>query len=371
MKIAICLFILLLSLAVFSCGGEVVLDILPPSLHSIEITPVNPTIQNGRNYHFTAIGIYSDNSSQDITTSVTWSSSNTSVATISNVAGSNGLAAAVGSGSATIMATSGSIAGSTSVTVTPATTVIAAVDMWQTFDFPTLNTANLAANAHTTLGSWNMVNDGDASTSNSGEKTAPAVFNGVSDSAGSEGLAYENNGTEYRPGTVQYVFDTRKKSFTTGFWLYVPSGMTGNDDNEHDVLSINTFYSGTDTYLKLMNIGVSEMILKSFIYYVDIQVGYYSTGYVSLPQNAWYWIAVDYRNNDTVIFDVYDASLAFVGSVNHASDGATPDDEIIGMWIGSLIGASEAGMSGTLYWDDWVINWTNPKHPIGLVADTP
>jgi len=68
---------------------------------------------------------------------------------------------------------------------------------------------------------------------------------------------------------------------------------------------------------------------------------------------------------------VYDANLAFVGSVNHASDGATPDDEIIGIWIGSLIGASESGMSGTIYWDDWVINWTNPKHPIGLVGDTP
>jgi hypothetical protein len=302
---------------------------------------------------------------------VTWSSSDTGVAAISNVAGSNGLAKAAGIGSATITATSGSISGSTTVTVTPATTVIATVDMWQTFDFPTLNTANLAANAHTTLGSWSIVNAGDASTSNSGEKIAPAVFNGVGDTAGSAGLAYENNGTAYRPGTVQYVFDTHKKSFTTGFWLYVPSGMTGADDNEHDVLSINTFYSGTDTYLKLMNIGVSEMILKSFIYYADIQAGFYSSGHVSLQQNAWYWIAVDYRNNDTVVFDVYDASLAFVGSVDHASDGATPDDEIIGMWIGSLIGASENGMSGTMYWDDWVINWTNPKHPIGLVGDTP
>ena len=459
MKTANCLFILvimLLSLTVFSCGGEVVLNIPLPSLHSIEITPVNPTIQNGYNYHFTATGIYSDISSQDITTSVAWSSSNTSVATISNVAGSNGLAATVGSGSATITATSGSISGSTTVTVTSAilisiavtptspsittgykqqftatgtfsdnslqdmtasvawsssntsaatisnvagsnglaaavgggattitatsgsisgsttltVTAIATVDMWQTFDFPTLNTTNLAANAHTTLGSWNIDNDGDASTSTSGEKTAPAVFNGVSDSAGSEGLAYENNGTAYRHGTVQYVFDTYKTSFTTGFWLYVPSGMTGLY-GEHDVLCISTVNSGTDTYLKLGDPTGTEMRLRSFIFYTSNNTGYYSTEYVTLPQNAWYWIAVDYRNNDTVVVDVYDSSLAFVGSVNHASDGATPDDEIFGMWIGSLIGASESGMSGTIYWDDWVINWTNPKHPIGLVGDTP
>jgi hypothetical protein len=242
--------------------------------------------------------------------------------------------------------------------------------MWQTFDFPTLNTTNLAANAHTTLGSWNIDNDGDASTSTSGEKTAPAVFNGASDSAGSEGLAYENNGAAYRHGTVQYVFDTYKTSFTTGFWLYVPSGMTGLY-GEHDVLCINTVNSGTDTYLKLGDPTGTEMRLRSFIFSTSNNTGYYSTEYVTLPQNAWYWIAVDYRNNDTVVVDVYDSSLAFVGSVNHASDGATPNDEIIGMWIGSLIGASESGMSGTIYWDDWVINWTNPKHPIGLVGDTP
>jgi hypothetical protein len=318
----------------------------------------------GYNQQFIATGTFSDNSTQDITTSVTWSSSNTSVATISNTAGSNGLAAAVGSGSATITATSGSIFGSTTVIVT----AIATVDMWQTFDFPTLNTTNLAANAHTALGSWYIFNDGDASTSNSGEKTAPAVFNGVSDSAGSEGLAYANNGTAYRPGTIQYVFDTPKKSFTTGFWLYVPSGMTGVY-GEHDVLSIYTVNSGKDTYLKLGDPTGTEMQLRSFIY--DYDSNGYSTEYVALPQSAWYWIAVDYRNNDTVVVDVYDASLAFVGSVNHASDGATPDDEIVSMWIGSFIGASAAGMSGTIYWDDWVINWTDPKHPIGLSGNAP
>jgi hypothetical protein len=273
----------------------------------------------------------------------------------------------VGGGATIITATSGSITGSTTVTVV-AVTALATVDMWQTFDFPTLNTANLAANAHTTLGSWYIVNDGDASTSNSGEKTAPAVFNGVSDSTGSEGLAYANNGTDYRPGTVQYVFDTPKKSLTTGFWLYVPSGITGFW-GEHDILCINTVSSGIDTYLKLGDPTGSEMRLRLFIY--DYDSNGYSTEYVVLPQNAWYWIAVDYRNNDTVVVDVYDAGLAFVGSVNHAPDGATPNDEIVGMWIGSLIGASESGMSGTIYWDDWVINWTDPKHPIGLVGDTP
>jgi uncharacterized protein YjdB len=346
-------------------SGSTIVTVTPAVLISIAVTPASPNITTGYQQQFTATGTYSDNSSQNITTSVTWSSSNTSVATISNAAGSNGLAAAAGGGATIITATSGSISGSTTVTATATATV----DLWQTFDFPTLNATDLAAHAHTTLGSWNIDNVfGDASTSNAGENTAPAVFNGISDSGGSEGLAYANNGAEYRHGTVQYVFDTPKKSFTTGFWLYVPSGMTGFY-GEHDILCINTVYSGTDTYLKIGDPTGSEMRLRSFIFYTSNNTGIYSTAYVALPQDAWYWIAVDYRNNDRVVADVYDASLAFVGSVNHASDGATPNDEIVGMWIGSLIGASEDGMSGTLYWDDWVINWTNPKHPIGLAGD--
>ena len=56
---------------------------------------------------------------QNLTSSVTWNSSETAVATISNTAGSNGLANVNGVGTTTIRATSGSISGSTTLTVTP------------------------------------------------------------------------------------------------------------------------------------------------------------------------------------------------------------------------------------------------------------
>ena len=81
--------------------------------------PTNPSIILGTTEQFTAIGIYSDNSTKDITTSVTWSSSAESVATISNAAGSNGKATSVAAGTTTITATSGNISGSTTLTVTP------------------------------------------------------------------------------------------------------------------------------------------------------------------------------------------------------------------------------------------------------------
>jgi hypothetical protein len=82
-------------------------------LVSIAITPANPSIAVGVSQQFAAIGIYSDGTSHDIGTQVTWSSSNTSGATVN----SSGLVTIVATGSTAITAASGSISGSTTLTV--------------------------------------------------------------------------------------------------------------------------------------------------------------------------------------------------------------------------------------------------------------
>src|SRR5262249_53100437 len=69
---------------------------------------------------FTAIGTYTDSTTQTLPSQVTWASATTSVATISNAAGSQGLATGVGTGTSNISATLGSVSGSTVLTVTPA-----------------------------------------------------------------------------------------------------------------------------------------------------------------------------------------------------------------------------------------------------------
>jgi uncharacterized protein YjdB len=83
------------------------------SLVSIAITPANAALLLGALQPFTATGTYSDHSSEDITDSVTWSSSDISVASIAG----GGLATALTLGSVTISATSGSVTGSTTVNV--------------------------------------------------------------------------------------------------------------------------------------------------------------------------------------------------------------------------------------------------------------
>jgi YD repeat-containing protein len=93
------------------------------SLTSISVTPASPSVAKGATQRFTATATYSDGSSNDLTNTVTWSSSSISVALISNTAGSVGLARTPGTGTTTITATSGAISGSTTLTVTGPTPV--------------------------------------------------------------------------------------------------------------------------------------------------------------------------------------------------------------------------------------------------------
>jgi len=85
-----------------------------PTLQSIALTPVNPTIQTGAAQQFTATGTYSDGSTQTLTSQVTWSSLSNTVATIG---ASTGLALGVSTGTSTISATLSGITGSTLLTV--------------------------------------------------------------------------------------------------------------------------------------------------------------------------------------------------------------------------------------------------------------
>ncbi len=89
-----------------------------PTLQSIAVMPASPSIAKGKTQQFTATGTYSDNSTQNLTSQVTWNSSNTAIATITSA----GLATGAGLGPSNITA---SLNGVTSppdiLTVTAAT----------------------------------------------------------------------------------------------------------------------------------------------------------------------------------------------------------------------------------------------------------
>jgi uncharacterized protein YjdB len=97
-----------------SISGETILTVTPLTLSSISVTNPNQSMPAGVTQQFRATGIYSEGTISDITTQVTWSSSNPSVATVN----SSGLVTAVETGTATITATFGGISGNTVLKVT-------------------------------------------------------------------------------------------------------------------------------------------------------------------------------------------------------------------------------------------------------------
>ena len=90
----------------------------PAGLVSIALSPQNPSLTVGGTQQFVATGTFSGNTTEALA-SVAWSSSATSVATVSNDASNYGNALAVALGTATISACAGSVCGSTTLTVAP------------------------------------------------------------------------------------------------------------------------------------------------------------------------------------------------------------------------------------------------------------
>src|SRR5262249_54727418 len=106
------------SVVVNKSSSSVVDFTATPTLQSISISVAAGSIAKGSTVQFTAIGTFGDGSTQNLTNSVSWNSSNTSVATVSG----SGLASGVGGGSTTITASQGGITSNTvSLTVSAAT----------------------------------------------------------------------------------------------------------------------------------------------------------------------------------------------------------------------------------------------------------
>lgn len=87
------------------------------TLSRLDLTPASPTVAKGAQEHFTATGVFSDGSRQDLTAQAGWHSSAAAVASI----GTGGIATALGPGQTSISATADGMTAQTTLTVTAAT----------------------------------------------------------------------------------------------------------------------------------------------------------------------------------------------------------------------------------------------------------
>lgn len=105
-------------------SGATTLTVIPATLQSIAVAP-NPFATGiGIARQLTATGTYSDGTTANLTTSVTWTSSNTSMATVTG-----GMVTGVAVGSVNISAMLGAVSGTASLIVSPNNTWSAAPDM--------------------------------------------------------------------------------------------------------------------------------------------------------------------------------------------------------------------------------------------------
>lgn len=102
--------------------GATSLTVTGAVLKSIQVTPINSSIAKGTLQQLKAVGTFNDGTTQDLTTQVSWSSSNTGYAEVSDDAGTKGLALGKAEGTAVITALHSvkDIRGTTNLIITPA-----------------------------------------------------------------------------------------------------------------------------------------------------------------------------------------------------------------------------------------------------------
>jgi hypothetical protein len=103
-------------------SGGTTVGVTVANLVSIAVTPTNFSLTSGQTQQYTATGTLSGGGTQDITTSVSWSTDDTTTATVSNASGSQGLLTAqtvTATKTIKVIATSGTVSGNTNLTVNP------------------------------------------------------------------------------------------------------------------------------------------------------------------------------------------------------------------------------------------------------------
>ncbi|GFO67329.1 hypothetical protein GMLC_09080 [Geomonas limicola] len=240
-------------------GGPVSLTVA--TLQSISVSPATWTALSGDQQQFSATGLLSNGDTPDLTTLVTWSSTPSTVASISNVAGSRGRATAAAGGSASVTASYNgvlstpaavTVQGPSSITVTPVTPSAVSGTTLQ----------------FTATGSFDNNADRDVTAVATWTSSVPsaASFNNVS---GPRGLAsIGSSGTTFVRATLGSVSDETTLSVKalrslaiTPSPATVPRGtsapltLTGtfSDSSTEDLTSSATWVSGTPSIAQVGN----------------------------------------------------------------------------------------------------------------------
>jgi hypothetical protein len=220
------------------------------SLTSISITPANPVVTVGQSQQLTVTGNYSDGTTQNLTSSVTWSVSPSSVAKVNSA----GMAQAQATGTATLTATSGSVSGNDKLTVSAATLVSIAIapsnptvpkgetqQLTATGTFSDGSTQNLTNSV-----AWNATTTSVATVNNTGLVNAQAMGNTtVTAVAGS--INGTDSVTVAAPVVVSILVTPLNAAIGTGFTQQFDAVGTFSDGSAADITASATWSTAVPT----------------------------------------------------------------------------------------------------------------------------
>lgn len=296
-------------------------------LNSIAVTPAKQTvIVSSPTITYTAMGGYSDNSTQDLTSTATWASSKTSVATMAG-----NVATIAGAGDTAIAATLGPVSGTAELTVVPKLAItppMSAIVFTQTQQF----SANLPV-------SWSVdgVAGGNATI---GAITASGLY---APTLSSIGPAHTITATTISPPAQQASVTVQVVSGFNGVLTY-------HNDNARSGLNAN------EVALNSSNVNVATFRLLRVLAAdgnVDAQPLYVPN--VAIPGKGTHNVLIVVTEHDSVF--LYDADTgALYWQRSMVATGETPSDDRgcgqvtpeIGITATPVIDLSR-GSNGTIY----------------------
>jgi hypothetical protein len=243
-------------------SGSTTVTVPAPALVSITLSPQTLAMPLGTTQQFDAVATYSDGSTQDVTSTATWTSSSAS-ATVN----STGLVTAAALGTSTIQVSSGSQSSSTSVTVgspalvslgvTPATGALAAGQSQQYQAIGTYtdgSTQNLTSSA-----SWYAVPQTSASVNSSGLVTATAQGN-VNITAAYGTFSGVSNLTVGPPGLVSISVSPSTASIPVGANQQFVAMGNYSDGSTLDITATATWTSSSGTASSVNSTGLATAL---------------------------------------------------------------------------------------------------------------
>ncbi len=289
----------------FGCGSkQPAIGTATPT--SISVAAASATISTGATDQFIATGTSSNGTTQNLTSQVSWSSSNTAVATIN----ATGLATAIGAGSANIQALLGGVSGSMSLTVTGGTLQTIAVAAPSASITPGSTDQFIATGTSSNGTTQNLTSQVSWSSSNTAVATINTTGLATAIGAGTANIQASLGGVT---GSTGLTVTSAIPNFVGVLTQHNDNGRTGQNLNETQLTTADV---NTTSFGKLFSVPVDGYIYAQPLYIPNVSIadGVHNVVYVAT------------EGDSVFAFDADSGASLWQASLIDTAHGGTPGE---------------------------------------------